>query len=126
MQKDKIIHINVFNGDDGIQYIRYSDMEKMLKRIKEVHDKIEDDLKQEVKRLKEETKEIEKLKRLFRWVVIKPNQFNSGYELFNVSKQELYAFLYLLRCSLLNIKWGKEVKNLYFDSFMVEEGKDYD
>lgn len=126
MQKDKIMNINVFDGDDGIKYIRYNDMEKMLKRIKEVHDKIEDDLKQEIKRLKEENEEIEKLKRLFRWVVIKPNQFNSGYELFNISKQELYAYLYLLRKSVLNMMYGKEVKNLYFDSFMVEEGKDYE
>lgn len=126
MEKDKIMHINVFDGDDGIKYIRYSDMAKMLKRIKEVHDKIEDDLKAEIKTLKEENKEIEKLKRLFRWVVIKPNQFNSGYELFNISRQELYAYLYLMRCSLLNIKFGKEAKNLYFDSFMVEEGKDYE
>ena len=51
MKKDKIMHINVFDGDDGIKYIRYSDMEKMLKRIKEVHDKIEDDLKQEIEKL---------------------------------------------------------------------------
>lgn len=56
MQKDKIMHINVYDGDDGIKYIRYSDMEKMLERIKEVHDKIEDDLKAEIKRLKEENK----------------------------------------------------------------------
>lgn len=48
MQKDKILHINVFDGDDGIKYIRYDDMEKMLKRIKEVHDRIEDDLKLEL------------------------------------------------------------------------------
>ena len=52
MQKDKILHINVFDGDDGIKYIRYSDMEKMLKRIKEVHGKIEDDLKLELEREK--------------------------------------------------------------------------
>lgn len=64
MQKDKILHINVFDGDDGIKYIRYSDMEKMLKRIKEVHDKIEDDLKIEIKRLKEENKKLENLKQL--------------------------------------------------------------
>ena len=64
MQKDKILHINVFDGDDGIQYIRYSDMEKMLKRIKEVHDKIEDDLKAEIKTLKEENKKLENLKQL--------------------------------------------------------------
>lgn len=50
IKKDKILHINVFDGDDGIQYIRYSDMEKMLKRIKEVHDKIEDDLKLDLER----------------------------------------------------------------------------
>lgn len=50
MRKGKILHINVFDGDDGIQYIRYSDMEKMLKRIKEVHDKIEDNLKLELDR----------------------------------------------------------------------------
>ena len=52
IKKDKIMHINVFDGDDGINYIRYSDMEKMLERIKEVHDKIEDDLKQEIEKLK--------------------------------------------------------------------------
>lgn len=51
MQKDKILHINVYDGDDGIKYIRYKDMEKMLERIKEVHDKIEDDLKQEIEKL---------------------------------------------------------------------------
>lgn len=90
MQKDKILLINVYDGDDGIKYIRYKDMEKMLERIKEVHDKIEDDLKQEIKRLKEENKELENLKQL------------------------------------LNTKYGKEVKNLYFDSYMVEEGKDYE
>ena len=84
MKKDKILHIN---GDDGIQYIRYSDMEKMLIRIKEVHDKIEDGLRQEIKRLKEENMKLK---------------------------------------HLLNTKYGKKVKNLYFDSFMVEEGKDYD
>ena len=57
MQKDKILHINVFDGDDGIQYIRYSDMEKMLKRIKEVHDKIEGDLKIELEREKSQVAE---------------------------------------------------------------------
>ena len=90
INKDKIIHINVFDGDDGIKYIRYSDMEKMLKRIKEVHDKIEDNLKAEIKTLKEQNKNVENLKQL------------------------------------LNTKYGKEAKNLYFDSFMVEEGKDYE
>ena len=90
MHKDKIMHINVFDGDDDIQYIRYKDMEKMLKRIKEVHDKIEDDLKIEIKTLKEKNKELENLKQL------------------------------------LNTKYGKEVKNLYFDSSMVEKGKDYE
>ena len=64
MQKDKILHINVFDSDDGIKYIRYNDMEKMLKRIKEVHDKIEDDLKAEIKTLKEENKKLENLKQL--------------------------------------------------------------
>lgn len=57
MHKDKILHINVYDGDDGIQYIRYSDMEKMLKRIKEVHDKIEDDLKLELDREKSQANE---------------------------------------------------------------------
>ena len=90
IKKDKIMHINVYDGDDGIKYIRYKDMEKMLKRIKEVHDKIEDDLKIEIKRLKEENKKLENLKQL------------------------------------LNTKYGKEVKNLYFDISMVEEGKDYE
>lgn len=50
IKKDKTMNINVFDSDDGIKYIRYSDFEKMLKRIKEVHDRIEDDLKLELDR----------------------------------------------------------------------------
>lgn len=34
MKKD-ILNINVFNGDDGIKYIKYDDMISMLNRIKE-------------------------------------------------------------------------------------------
>lgn len=52
IKKDKILNINVFDGDDGIKYIRYSDLEKMLKRIKEVHDEIEDNLKLDLDREK--------------------------------------------------------------------------
>ena len=51
IKKDKTLNIKVFDGDEGIKYIRYSDLEKMLKRIKEVHDKIEGDLKQEIEKL---------------------------------------------------------------------------
>ena len=98
IKKDKIMHINVFDGDDGIKYIRYSDMEKMLERIKEVHDKIENDLRIEIKRLKEENKELENLTQLL-----------------NMKLKHL-----------LNTKYGKEVKKLYYDISMVEEGKYYE
>ena len=52
----------------------------------------------EIKRLKKENKELENLKQLL-----------------NMKLKHL-----------LNTKYGKEVKNLYFDISMVEEGKDYE
>lgn len=73
----------------------------------------------EIDRLKEENKEIDRLKRMFKWIVIQPNQFNSGYELFNISKQELYSYLYLLRCRLLKITFGKKPKSIFFDEFII-------
>ena len=50
IKKDKIMHINIFDGDDGIKYIRYSDFEKMVDRIKQVHDEVEKEKDKEIER----------------------------------------------------------------------------
>ena len=55
MKKD-ILNINVFNGDDGIKYIRYDDMISMLNRIKEDNEERD----KEIERLNNIIKELEK------------------------------------------------------------------
>lgn len=54
MKKD-ILNINVFNGDDGIKYIRYDDMISMLNRIKEDNEERDE----EIERLNNIINEIE-------------------------------------------------------------------
>lgn len=53
MKKD-ILNINVFNGDDGIKYIRYDDMVSMLNRIKEDNEERDE----EIERLNKETEQL--------------------------------------------------------------------
>ena len=53
MKKD-ILNINVFNGDDGIKYIRYDDMISMLNRIKEDNEERD----KEIERLNSIIKEV--------------------------------------------------------------------
>ena len=55
MKKD-ILNINVFNGDDGIKYIRYDDMISMLNRIKEDNEERD----KEIERLNNIINELEK------------------------------------------------------------------
>ena len=55
MKKD-ILNINVFNGDDGIKYIRYDDMISMLNRIKEDNEERD----KEIERLNSIINELEK------------------------------------------------------------------
>ena len=54
--KKNILNINVFNGDDGIKYIRYDDMVSMLNRIKEDNEERDE----EIERLNNIIKELEK------------------------------------------------------------------
>ena len=61
MKKD-ILNINVFNGDDGIKYIRYDDMISMLNRIKEDNEERDEEIERLNNIIKELEKYLEKIK----------------------------------------------------------------
>lgn len=60
--KKNILNINVFNGGDGIKYIRYDDMVSMLNRIKEDNEERDEEIERLNSIIKELEKYLEKIK----------------------------------------------------------------